>query len=195
MNFETLKSNLEKNGFTVSHFATGKEAAEYLNGKIDGKSVGIGGSVTIDQMGLDQMLGTHNKVVWHQKGGSRREAATTDVYLLSANGVAETGEIINIDGTGNRLASALFGHEEVYYVIGSNKVAEDFDKALWRARNIAAPKNAQRLGRKTPCAKNGDKCYNCSSPERICRALNVIWKAPGGAKYSEVIIVDEPLGY
>ena len=70
---------------------------------------------------------------------------------------AETGEIINIDGTGNRVASGLYGHEKVYFIVGRNKLAPDYDAALWRARNIAGPKNAQRLQKKTPCAVKGDK--------------------------------------
>lgn len=80
-------------------------------------------------------------------------------------------------------------------VVGVNKIAPDYDSALWRARNIAAPLNAKRLGRKTPCAVRGDKCYNCSSPERICRALTVLWKKPFGIKRAEVVLVDQDLGY
>ena len=74
------------------------------------------------------------------------------------------------------------------------KLAEDYDKALWRARNIASPKNAQRIGVKTPCAAKGDRCYNCSSPERICRVLTVFWGAPMGSD-CEVVLVKEDLGY
>ena len=75
-----------------------------------------------------------------------RNASTCENYLLSANGLAETGEIINIDGTGNRVSSSLYGHKKVWFVVGRNKLAPTYDEALWRARNIAAPKNAQRLG-------------------------------------------------
>ena len=117
------------------------------------------------------------------------------VYLTSANGVAETGEIINIDGTGNRVAATLFHKDVVYIIIGTNKIAEDYDKALWRARNIASPKNAQRLGRKTPCAVRGDRCYDCRSAERICRGLVVLWEPLNGVKKTEVVIIDEALGY
>ena len=92
------------------------------------------------------------------------------------------------------MASGLFGHEKVYFIVGRNKVAPDYDAALWRARNIAAPKNAQRLGRNTPCAAKGDRCYDCKSPERICRALVVYWEKPGSMDM-EVVLVDEDLGY
>ena len=124
----------------------------------------------------------------------RMLARNTDVYLTSANGLAETGEIINIDGAGNRVSESIFGHKKVYFVIGKNKLAEDYDKALWRARNIAGPKNAQRLGRKTPCAAKADRCYNCSSPDRICKVLSVFWGAPMGAD-CEVVLIKEDLGY
>ena len=124
-----------------------------------------------------------------------QEAAAAPIYLTSVNGLAETGELINIDGTGNRVASTIFGHEEVYFLIGRNKLAPDYDAALWRARNIASPKNAHRLGCKTPCAVKGDKCYDCSSPERICRALAVLWEKPKGIGRAEVVLIDEDLGY
>ena len=123
------------------------------------------------------------------------QAAATDVYISSVNGLAETGELINIDGTGNRVSSTLFGHEKVYFVVGKNKIAPDYDKALWRARNIASPKNAQRIGVQTPCAVKGDRCYDCKSPQRICRGLVVLWEKPKAIQTMEVILIDEELGY
>ena len=193
--FDTVKKNLEARGFSVRTFATAAEAAAYLNETIDGKTVGFGGSVTLQDMGLYELLGSHNEVHWHWVNGQeeRKTAMGTQVYLSSANGLAETGEIINIDGSGNRVASTLYGHEKVYLVIGRNKLAPTYDEALWRARNIASPKNAQRLGRKTPCAVKGDRCYDCKSPDRICRGLVVLWGAMMGME-TEVILVDEDLG-
>lgn len=193
--FETLRKNLESNGFEVSCFATAAEACDYLDKKLDGKTVGHGGSVTLQEMGLLDRLESHAVLYRHQPGNIPPEAAAAQVYLCSVNGLAETGEIINIDGTGNRVASTMYGHEELYLVVGKNKIAPDYDSALWRARNIASPRNAQRLGRKTPCAARGDQCYNCSSPERICRGLNVLWKKPFGIKRAEVVLIDQELGY
>ena len=201
MDFTTVEKNLRERGFKVSAFATAQEAADYLNAQIDRSSVSFGGSVTLSQMGLFESLGKHNTIYSHWKVPDgmnadevREKAATCEHYLLSANGLAETGEIINIDGTGNRVSSMLFGHKKVWFIIGSNKLALSYDKALWRARNIAAPKNAQRLGVKTPCAVNGDRCYDCKSPQRICRGLVVMWEAIRSCE-SEVVLVDEPLGY
>ena len=191
---EKLRRTLEDNGFATSYFETAQEAAAYLDGKLDGKSIGVGGCLTAQQMGLDKLLPAHNTVHWHWMGGSRADAAQAEVYISSVNGLAETGEIVNIDGTGNRVAATIYGHKELYLLVGVNKIAPDYDKALWRARNIAAPKNAQRLGCKTPCAQKGDRCYNCNSPERICRALTVLWKKPNGIPYAEVILINQELG-
>ena len=193
--FDTVKKNLEARGFSVRTFATAAEAAAYLNEAIDGKTVGFGGSVTLQDMGLYELLGSHNEVHWHWVNGpeERKAAMGTQVYLSSANGLAETGEIINIDGTGNRVAATLYGHKKLYVIIGKNKLASTYDEALWRARNIAAPKNAQRLGKKTPCAVKGDRCYNCKSPDRICRGLVVLWGPMSGFDM-EIVLVDQDLG-
>ena len=191
------KENLEARGYSVRLFPDRVSAAEYLDGAIDGTSVGFGGSVTLEQLGLFPALGRHNTVFWHWKqnpADARASAANAAVYLSSVNALAETGELINIDGAGNRVAGTLFGHEKVYFVVGRNKLAPTYDQALWRARNIAAPKNAQRLNCKTPCAVKGDRCYDCKSPGRICRGLVVLWEAMMGMEM-EVVLVDEELGY
>lgn len=193
--FAKVKENLERRGFDVTCFGTAAEAADYLVEKLKGKTVGHGGSVTLQEMGLLDKLSACATVTSHWNGHSFAETAAAPVYLTSVNGLAETGEIINIDGTGNRVASTIFGHEEVYFIVGRNKLAPDYDGALWRARNIASPKNAQRLHKKTPCAAKGDKCYDCNSPERICRALTVLWEKPTGIGRGEVVLIDQDLGY
>ncbi len=196
MALEQVKMALEKNGFAVSVFETAEEAAAYLNREIDGVSVGFGGSVTMEAMGLYESLGSHNSVYWHwREKDIFAAAASADVYLLSPNAIAEnTGELINIDGTGNRVSSALFGHKKVYFIAGKNKVSPDFDSALHRARNVVAPKNAQRLKLKTPCAVKGDRCYNCNSPDRICCGLVVHYKKMKSMDM-EVVLINEELGY
>lgn len=196
MSFEAVKKNLEARGFPVRVFATGAEAAAYLDSVIDGRTVGFGGSATLNAMGLYELLETHNTVIWHWKqeaGPARRAAMQTDIYLSSANALAETGEIVNIDGAGNRVAATLFGHEKVYFVIGRNKLAATYDEAVWRARNVAAPQRAKQLGKKTPCAVKLDRCYDCKSPDRVCRALVTLW-APMSGMETEVLLVDEDLG-
>ena len=199
--FTKVSENLKALGYQVSVFDTADQAADYLCGRIQNTTVGFGGSVTLQQMGLLEKLGKQNTVLWHWQPAEgrtgaqmREEARKAPVYLSSVNGLAETGEIINIDGTGNRVAETLYGHEQVYFVVGKNKLAPDYEQALWRARNIAAPKNAQRLNCKTPCAVKGDRCYDCKSPDRICRGLVVLWEAMMGVEM-EVVLVDEELGY
>lgn len=198
---DRLISNLENKGYLVSVFDTKEEAAKYLNGQIDGRVVGFGGSVTLHELNLYDMLASHNTVYWHDKkpedmtiAQTRTAASHAEIYVSSVNGISEQGEIVNIDGTGNRVAAISYGPSKVYLVVGENKVAADYEAALFRARNIAAPLNAKRLNRKTPCAVNADKCYNCNSPERICRILSVLWEKPAGAEY-EVVLIKENLGY
>lgn len=200
MPFENLKKQLEANGFTVSVFASGEDAASYLNREIDGKTVGMGGSMTITGLGLKESLGSHNTLYSHgftpgDPAEVQKLAADAEIYLLSANAIAEdTGEILNIDGTGNRVASSLFGHRKIYFLAGKNKISPDFHTSLQRVRNVVAPKNAQRLGRKTPCAAKGDRCYDCDSPERICRGLAVHYRKMSSMDM-EVILIDQELGY
>ena len=201
MSFDTVKRNLEDKGYKVTVFDTKEAAAEYLDGEIDGKSIGFGGSMTVQEMGLYEKLQLHNEVYSHAKipeGRTKKEiqalANTADVYILSANGLSETGEIVNIDGACNRISSSCYGHEKVIFVIGKNKLAKSYDDALYRARNIAAPKNAKRLKKNTPCAVNADKCYNCNSPDRICRVLSVFWSKPMLGEF-EVVLINENLGF
>lgn len=195
MNIEKTMKNLEARGFGVKHFSASAEAKAYLISAIEGCSVSFGGSKTLDALGLYEALGEKNTVIWHWKEPGREtllRAAQTDVYLSSANAISEDGEIFNIDGTGNRLSSLVFGHKKVYIVAGTNKLCPDFDSALYRARNVAAVKNCARFGKKTPCQTDG-KCHDCRSPERICNALEVLW-APMGGMETEVVLIDEELG-
>ena len=203
MDLQIVKENLEKKGFKVSVFSDAKEASDYLNKEINNTSVAFGGSMTLAEMGLFDTLKTHNELWYHsnaeliEKYGREeifKRAMSADIYISSVNGMSSDGALINIDGNGNRIASTAFGHKKVYYVVGKNKIEDTFDKAMWRARNIAAPKNAQRLSRKTPCAIKGDKCYNCSSPERICRGI-LITETPMSGQETEILLINENLGY
>ena len=199
--FSVLKKNLIALGYTVSCFDTAEEAAQYLDAQIHHQTVGFAGSMTLEKMGLYECLSAHNEVHWHQRipeGKTSKEvrvlANAASIYITSVNGIAESGEIVNIDANCNRVASIFYGHEKVFFVIGENKIEKDYDSALYRARNIAAPQNARRLGVKTPCAVKADRCYNCNSPDRICRALSVLWEKPMTAEI-EVLLIHENLGY
>ncbi len=196
-----LRDNLLRLGYQVSCFGTKEEASAYLNTEIDATTVGFGGSVTLGEMGLYDSLGAHNTVWSHHVATTReeslyiqRQARDADVYLSSVNGIGVGGEIVNIDGNCNRVASILWGHRKVYLIVGVNKITPDLESAVHRARHVAAPKNAQRLHKNTPCAQKGDRCYDCQSPERICRGVSILLTKPSAASY-EVILIDEVLGY
>ena len=107
--------------------------------------------------------------------------------------MSETGELVNIDGTGNRVAGSLFGHEKVYFVVSLSKLCPTLDDAIFRARNVAAPKNAARHGFANPCALKGDRCYDCSARDRICNALVVHYRKMRGIEM-EVVLIREALG-
>ncbi len=200
---EQVKINLEKRGFKARLFQRGEEVVEYLEAELQGKSVGIGGSVSVKQLGLFGRLQGKSEVWWHndpeqvKRYGDvyiRDKAQLAEGYISSVNGLSLDGVLINIDARGNRIASTAYGHKKVYFIIGKNKVADTFEEALWRARNIASPKNAQRLGLKTPCAVKGDQCYHCNSPQRICRGI-LLMEAPMLGQETEILLVNEDLGY
>lgn len=153
--------------------------------------------MTLLHMGLFEALKQHNMVIdpQHPAEGmdffeAARQCLTTELFFTSANALAQTGEIVNIDGSGNRVAGSLYGHKKVYFVITADKLVPSLEQAVWRARNIAAPQNARRLGLETPCVIGEPRCYDCSSPERICSAMCIYFKAVNDLE-TEVILIDE----
>ena len=195
MDLSVIRGNLEKNGFAASCFAKAGEAADYLERSLKGETIGFGGSVTLRDMGLYERLGKNNTVLWHWKTpDARSRYPEFTVYLTSVNAAAETGELVNIDGGGNRVAASLFGPGKVFFILGSNKIRPDLASAIDRARNLASPLNARRLERKTPCAASG-RCHDCSSPERICGVISIHLRPMTGAKRTEALLIDEELGY
>lgn len=194
--FAKVERNLKQRGYTVKSFADGQEAAAYLNCVIDGTTVGIGGSATIEKTGVYELLKTHNTVYWHWKQDvdtARKAAMDTEVYLTSVNALSEDGEIVNIDAFGNRAAATLFGHRKIFFLVGRNKLTGNYSDAVWRARNVAAPRRAQQQKCRTPCAVHADRCYDCKSPERICRGMVTLW-APMAGTEAEILLIDQDLG-
>ena len=142
-NLTSLQANLEQKGYIVHIFDTKEFAANYIDKQINQKTVGLCGSVTIQQMNLFAMLSKHNTVYWHDEKPAdmsvmetRTAASRADIYISSVNGISEKGEIVNIDNTGNRVATISYGPSKVYLVIGVNKIAPSLDEAIYRARNI-----------------------------------------------------------
>ena len=180
-------------GFGFRYFETKDEAVSYLRDTCAGQSVSMGGSMTMKQLGFPENFADSTDAHWHwiDKGVY---CQTPDIYLSSANGLSETGEIVNIDGKCNRVAATLFGPKRCIFVCGVNKLRPDLQSAIERARNIAAPLNAKRLNKKTPCAVDG-RCHNCESPERICRAMVIHMGVPSGFESCEVVLIGEKLGF
>jgi len=177
-----LVNNMLKIGYSVHYFDSMEEAVSYLEKNIYGVSVGFGDSQTLIKMDLANKLKKNNIVADPSHSASdnfldiAKEALTCDVFLTSVNAVALSGEMVNIDGTGNRIAGSLFGHKKVFFVFGMDKVEPTLEQAIKRAREIEAPKNAKRLQLNTPCALSGNRCYDCSSSDRICNAMVIYFR-------------------
>lgn len=196
MNYEALEKNFTNHGFVTRYFENGQAAVDYLKEQIHDTTVALGGSMTAKALGVDEALAPKNTVFWHWNEPGREtlfRARDAKVYICSANGVSETGELVNIDGTGNRIAMTAFGPEKVYFLIGSNKITPNLHAAIDRAHNVAAPKNAARFDLDTPCVKGGH-CFRCNHPQRICKAT-LILERPVTGMYAEVLFINEELGF
>lgn len=192
---------MKKRGFEAYYVSTAEEAREKALELIHENSVvSWGGSMTIDEIGLKQaVIDRGYKVINRDEAESpeermelMRKALTCDVFLMSANAVSEDGQLVNIDGNGNRVAALCYGPKEVIVVAGMNKVAGNLEEAYARARKFAAPVNAQRFNLATPCGKTG-LCADCLSPECICSQIVVTRRSSGGR--IKVILVGEELGF
>ena len=167
------------------------------------KSFGFGGSSTTRSLGLIEMLKDLNKTIvdhWADPNLSQSEIlkirldqGRCDCFLTSANAISMTGEIVNVDGAGNRVSAMQFGPKMIIVVAGINKLTADLSSALIRIKEVAAPLRARSLGLNTPCAKTGI-CVDCNSPQRICRITTILHRKPTLTKVS-VIIINKELGF
>ena len=199
---ERLIKNLKRRNMEAFYCPTAAEAVEKVSELIaDGSSVTWGGSMTIRDMGIPQVLKDRKtlNVLDRDEVTDREEvikiyerAFTADVYLSSVNAISEDGVIVNIDGNGNRVAAITWGPKRVIFVIGMNKVAQTTEAALARARSTASPINASRFDIKTPCQVDG-VCHNCNSPESICNYIHFLRNSPQGRHI--VVLVGEDFGY
>lgn len=188
---------LNRHGFKCTVAATAEEAARIALQLIGGGSVGIGGSVTIDRLGLyDKLKERGNRVFWHWKDGGemRFKALCADTYLCSANAVTEEGSLILVDGCGNRVAALSFGPKNAVVIAGKNKIVKDREAGFSRVKSgICSGRNGKRLGLPTPCALTG-ACADCNSPQRMC-SVTAVFDRPTGHENFYVILVAEDLGY
>lgn len=201
------KEALERNQFRVLVASSKKDAADKVLELIplDAK-VGVGGSMTIRELGLIEALTQRgNRVVHHWLPDIpvsdwlpfMTEAHNSDVFLCSSNAVTEDGKLVNIDSTGNRVASMIFGPKKVILVAGKNKIVKDVDEGLERLKRVAGPLNAKRHNlTELPCVATG-LCTDCNSPKRICRAITIMERAPNRVRRSNitVVLVAENLGF
>ncbi len=194
---------LQGRDFDASFFSTLEQTRDkILQLKPVGASVGIGGSVTIRELRIiEQLEQRGNEVIHHWKADIpkeknreiRKKEGLADYYLTSANAITTDGDIINIDGIGNRVAHMIYGPDNVMIIAGYNKIVTDIDEGILRSKEIAAVMNAHRLGLKTPCAPTG-KCVDCNAPTRICRVTTILQYRPWQTNI-HVFLVNENLGF
>lgn len=197
------KEALEKNNYDVYVVNTKEDAANMVESIIEkGSTVSFGGSMSILECGVLNKLrnGEYNLLDRYKEGLTSedigklfRESFFADYYLTSTNALTENGELVNLDGNGNRVAAMIFGPKKVVVIAGINKIVRDIDEAYKRVRDEVAPINAKRLSRKTPCGVTG-KCMDCSSPERICNHMVVTYRQ-NTKNRGIVILVKEDIGY
>ena len=192
---------LHKRNMEGYYCSTADEAVEKVLELIPaGDVVSWGGVATVDELGIKERLRHRGQPVIdrdtartpEERMAMLHQALTCDTFLMSSNAISTDGQLVNIDGMANRVAALCFGPKQVIVVAGMNKVAGDLNAAIARARNVAAPANAQRFNIKTPCAVNG-QCGDCTSPDCICAQMVItrFSKIKGRIK---VVLVGETLG-
>jgi len=195
--------NLEKNNiesyFVEDNSALIEKISKFVK---EGDTVSVGGSMTLFETGVIEFLrnGKFNFLDRYEQGLNGndikdifRKTFSADAYFVSSNAVTEKGELYNVDGNGNRVAAMIYGPDNVIVIVGVNKIVRDVQEAIERNKEYAAPANAKRLNRNTPCTKVGH-CMDCSSSERICNDY-VLIRRQGQKGRIKVIIVGKELGY
>jgi hypothetical protein len=200
---QTALDALNRKGFNAVYAADADAAKDIVMSLIaDTDSVGAGGSITLDEIGLLDALADSGRTVYStilagRRGGDKEEArrlgVTADVYVSSTNALTLEGDLINIDGSGNRVAGMIYGPQKVIIVAGRNKLTKNPHTAIARIKKEACPPNARRLGLDTPCGIQG-VCTDCDSPQRMCNVVVRIQRPPIGKEY-HVILIDGDFGY
>jgi L-lactate utilization protein LutB len=196
-------ASLERNGLTAVYCETAQQARDYILAEAaDATTVGLGGSLSLTALGVAEALGQEGKeLLNHSAPGLSREERyevmrrqlTCDLFLTGTNALTLDGCLVNIDATGNRVASMFFGPRKVIVVAGRNKIVDGgVAEAMLRVKQWASPPNAKRLSFNTPCAVSGF-CSDCRSPDRICRITTIIDRKPRMTDL-RVLVVNEELG-
>lgn len=199
---EKVVRGLEAGGFEVIPLRTGKEACQYLLSHIpQGAVVGAGGSVSVRDINVLQELAAKGCTVLTTAGASpqeqvriREQSMKADVYLTSANAITKQGQLVLVDGMGNRVGAVAYGPKTVFFVVSHSKVVDGgINTAIARIKKIACPQNARRLGLKTGCALTG-LCEGETCQDSMCRLTLVLDRVPR-QREMRVLLVEEPLGY
>ncbi|MBQ7583094.1 MAG: lactate utilization protein [Lachnospiraceae bacterium] len=196
---QTVIKGLESRNMTGYYAKTGKEALDKALSIIgEGSTVGMGGCMSAHEIGLVDALkeGNYNFIDRDKEPDKRAAMLKTydaDVFIASCNAMTSDGILVNIDGNSNRVSAIAQGPEKVLFIAGMNKVCDDLDGAMKRARNVAAPVNVQRFDLNTPCAKTGT-CMDCKSPDTICCQF-LITRFSRHKDRIHVILVNEDLGF
>ena len=206
MRLADLKTALESNNFDV-YLAENKEAAcktvlEDIIPKLNPQTISWGGSMTVIASGLYHQLRENpdlevldtldKKVPPKEMMERRRQALLVDLFITGTNAITESGQLVNLDMTGNRIGALTFGPKWVILLVGRNKIVADLDEAMFRIKNYAAPVNSMRLDKKTPCVKTS-YCQECKSPDRICNTWTITEKS-FPKKRVKVVLINEDLG-
>ena len=192
---------LEKNKFAAAYFPDAESAVSHILGLVpEGVSVGVGGSMTIQALGLTGKL-PGRTILDHNVPGLpkdevreiRYKQLASDVFLTGTNAVTLKGELVNVDGTGNRVAAMFFGPKKIIVIAGANKIVRNLDEAQARIRMIAAPLNNKRLNLPNPCVQTGE-CMDCNNATRICNVTTIISRCPSLSEI-HVILIGGQYGY
>jgi hypothetical protein len=204
---ERVRSELESNNFAVWTVADMEEARSVfwndIFARLQPASVSFGGSMTVlhsglyeeikDRSGLEVVDTYDTSLPLEEFVERRRRALLTDLFLTSSNAVTGDGRLVNLDGLGNRVAALSFGPKHVVLLIGRNKIVTDLEASVDRIREFAAPANAVRLERNTPCTRSM-QCEDCSSPERICNVWSITEKSNPPERI-KIVLINRDLGY
>jgi L-lactate utilization protein LutB len=205
--FETLGraacEALKRNGFDAYYVSSGVEAVDRIAALVRrGTKVGIGGSMTLKVLGLPEHLASLGALILdhnapgldaRQKMEIMRAQLSCDLFISGSNAITLDGDIVNVDGNGNRVAALSFGPKKVVVVVGANKITRDIDEALARIETVAGPMNNKRFEKPNPCLKSGT-CEDCRSESRICRVYQILRRKPFLADFT-VYIAGEELGF
>ena len=197
---EKVVKALEKNNFQA-HYAVNRTVAieKALSLIPAGATIGVGGSWTLKELGIPEQLAKNGHTVYdHNIPGLtmeeslalRRKELLSDVFLSGANAITLDGQLVNTDGSGNRVAAMSFGPKKVIVIVGVNKIVSDLDAAMERIETVAAPINNKRLDRPNPCTITG-MCMDCQGSTRICNITSILHKRPPAIDFHGIVVGEE----